>query len=205
MRKLIVLSFTTLDGVMQAPGGPGEDESGGFRYGGWTYPFFDEFSGKEMIDQIDRPIDLLLGRKTYEIFASYWPLQDITSNPVAASFAKACKYVVSKSLKKADWDPSCILSGNAEEEIRNLKNSEGRDLQVHGSGNLIQTLWKYDLVDELWLKIFPVVVGSGKKLFEDGGSARNFVLTGTKTSPGGVIFANYKRLGEVRTGTVGSQ
>jgi dihydrofolate reductase len=204
MRKLIVLSFTTLDGVMQAPGGPGEDESGGFRYGGWTYPFFDEFSGKEMIDQIGGPIDLLLGRKTYEIFASYWPFQDINSNPIAASFAKACKYVVSKSLKKADWGSSCILSGNAEEEIRNLKNSEGRDLQVHGSGNLIQTLWKYDLVDELWLKIFPVVVGFGKKLFENGGLARNFVLTGTRTSPSGVIFANYKRSGDILTGTIGS-
>jgi dihydrofolate reductase len=201
MRKLIVLSFVTLDGVMQAPGGPKEDTSSGFKYGGWTFPFFDNFMGEVMTGQMDHDFDLLLGRKTYEIFASYWPFQDTEKDPVTAGINKARKYVVSRSLKKTDWSNSFIIKGNVPGEIRKIKEANGPEIQVHGSGNLIQTLWKNDLVDELWLKIFPVTVGPGKRLFADGTLAGGFELIESKTSPAGVIFANYKRAGEVRTGS----
>ena len=203
MRKIIVLSFISLDGVMQAPGGPEEDPTEGFRYGGWTFPYFDDFAGREMIDQIDRPFDLLLGRKTYEIFSAYWPLQDTSQNIIAERFENAKKYVFSNTMKTADWKDSYILSGNPGEEIRKLKNTSGHDLQVHGSGKLFQALLQYDLVDELWLKIFPVVLGSGSGLFEKGPFAGSFELIESKTSPSGVIFANYRRLGDIKTGTIG--
>lgn len=199
MRKIIVLSFITLDGVMQAPGGPGEDTSGGFSYGGWVAPYFDEASGTIMEKQM-KPADLLLGRKTYEIFASYWPdhaeywpgINDVT------------KYVVSRTMKKsdADWENSVLI--NSLEDIRKVKNSEGLDLQVHGSGELIQLLLKNDLVDELWLKIFPLTLGQGKKLFQSGAIPAAYELTESTVTPAGVIFASYRRAGEVRTGTVGA-
>lgn len=196
MRKIIVLSFITLDGVMQAPGGPEEDTSGGFAYGGWVAPYFDEESGKAMANQM-KPADLLLGRKTFEIFASYWPkhadmwpgVNDVT------------KYAVSSTIEKSDWQNTVFLRNV--EDIQKIKASEGSDLQVHGSGNLIQTLLKHDLVDELWLKFFPLTLGSGKRLFEDGTIPAAFALTETFATPSGVIFANYKRAGEVVTGTVG--
>jgi len=201
MRKIIVLSFITLDGVMQAPGGPDEDTSSGFKYGGWAAPYFDEAAGKIMEKQM-KPADLLLGRKTYDIFASYWPghaefwpgIMDVT------------KYVLSNTLKHTDplvsgWKNTVILKSLA--DIEQLKNSEGSDIQVHGSGELIQLLLKNDLVDELWLKFFPVTLGIGKKLFEKGTIPASFELRETAVTPSGVIMANYKRAGAVKTGTVG--
>jgi len=199
MRKIIVLSFITLDGVMQAPGGPEEDQTGAFiRYGGWTVPYFDDFLGKTMTEQMSRPFDLLLGRKTYEIFAGYWPYQ---KDPSAAGINTAKKYVASKTPLKLDWSNSTLISGDLVQEIKKLKEQDGPELQVHGSGNLIQTLLKHDLVDELWLKIFPITLGIGKRLFAEGTTPAAFTLREAKTSPCGVIVASYDRAGEVKTGS----
>jgi dihydrofolate reductase len=200
MRKIVVLSFISLDGVMQAPGGPEEDTSNGFKYGGWTAPYFhaaDEAAGELMEKQM-RSADLLLGRKTFEIFADYWPehadqwpgINDVT------------KYVMSKTLDKSDWQNSVFLE--SVDDVKKLKNSEGSDIQVHGSGNLIQILLKHDLVDELWLKTFPITLGNGKRLFGEGTLPAAFTMTESLVTPGGVIFANYKRAGDVKTGTVGA-
>jgi dihydrofolate reductase len=197
MRKIIVLSFITLDGVMQAPGGPEEDTSGGFEYGGWTAPYFDEAAGKIMEKQM-QPADLLLGRKTFDIFASYWP-QHADSWP---GINDVTKYVMSTTMTESEWSNSVFLKSL--EDIEKLKTSEGPDLQVHGSGQLIQLLLNNDLVDELWLKIFPLTLGQGKKLFADGTIPAAFTLTESTVTPSGVIFANYKRAGEVKTGTVGA-
>ena len=197
MRKIIVLSFITLDGVMQAPGGPQEDTSGGFKYGGWTFPYFDEFAGKIMGEQMKQPFDLLLGRKTYEIFASYWP-EHADGWP---GVNETTKYVASNTLTNPQWNNSVVLSGDVVVQLKKLKTEDGPDLQVHGSGNFIQTLLKNDLVDELWLKIFPITLGGGKKLFAEGTIPAAFTLTDSKVSPSGVIFANYKRAGEVVTGS----
>lgn len=199
MRKIVVLSFISLDGVMQAPGGPEEDTSGGFKYGGWTAPLSDETSGKIMGEQMSMPFDLLLGRKTYDIFAGYWPTQGPPS--VAEPFNKCTKYVVSGSSPKLIWKNSVLIDGDVVAKIKKLKQGDGPMLQVHGSGNMIQTLLKNDLVDELWLKIFPVTLGNGKKLFADGTMPAAFELTESKTTPLGVIFVNYKRAGEVKTGS----
>jgi dihydrofolate reductase len=196
MRKLIVLSFITLDGIMQAPGGPEEDTSSGFKYGGWTVPYFDEFLGKIMGEQMGKPFDLLLGRKTYEIFADYWPHH----NDEGSILNKARKYVASNSPLKLEWNNCVLLQGDIIEEIRKLKAQEGPELQVHGSGNLIQTLLKADLVDELWLKIFPIMLGKGKHLFAEGTIPAAFTLEESKTTPKGVIVASYKRAGEIKTG-----
>jgi dihydrofolate reductase len=200
MRKIVVLSFISLDGVMQAPGGPKEDTSGGFKYGGWTVPFADEFSGKMMTEQMSMPFDLLLGRKTYDIFADYWPKQD-PSGYVAGPFNKATKYVVSSSSPKLIWENSVLIEGDVAAKLKELKQQDGPLLQVHGSGNLIQTLLENDLADELWLKIFPVTLGKGKRLFAEGTIPAAFELTDSQTSPKGVIYANYKRSGEVKTGS----
>ena len=197
MRKIIVLSFISLDGVMQAPGGPKEDTSGGFKYGGWTFPYFDEFSGKIMAKQMSMPLALLLGRKTYDIFAGYWPEHESDWPGINS----ATKYVASKTLKKSKWENSVIINKNVVEELKKLKKGSGPDLQVHGSGNFIQTLLKNDLVDELWLKFFPVTLGPGKKLFDKGTIPAAFKLVESKTSPSGVIFALYKREGKVKTGS----
>lgn len=200
MRKIIVLSFITIDGVMQAPGGPKEDTSGGFKYGGWTVPYFDDFLGKVMGEQMSKPFELLLGRKTFEIFASYWPeheddwpgINDVT------------KYVVSNTLTKHEWKNSVFLNDDVVQNLKKLKEQDDPDLQVHGSGNLIQTLLEHDLVDEFWLKIFPVTLGRGKRLFGEGTIPAAFSLEESKTSPNGVIIANYKRAGEVKTGSFGT-
>ena len=197
MRKLIVLSFITLDGVMQAPGGPEEDPSGGFKYGGWTVAYFDDFLGKIMGEQMSKPFDLLLGRKTFEIFASYWPHHE----DEWPGINDATKYVVSNVLTTHEWQKSVFLKGNVVDEIKKLKQQDGPDLQVHGSGNLTQTLLQHDLVDELWLKIFPITLGVGKRLFAEGTIPAAFTLTESKTSPSGVIIASYKRAGEVKTGS----
>lgn len=201
MRKIVVLSFISLDGVMQAPGGPDEDTSGGFKYGGWTAPYFDEFSGKIMDQQMSMPFDLLLGRKTYAIFAAYWPTQGPSS--VSVPFNKATKYVVSGSSPKLTWENSVLIEGGVAAKLKKLKQQDGPMLQVHGSGNMIQTLLKNDLVDELWLKTFPVTLGKGKRLFAEGSMPAAFTLTDSLISPSGVIFANYKRSGQVKTGTIG--
>lgn len=200
MRRIIVLSFISLDGVIQAPGGPQEDTSGGFKYGGWTVPYFDDTLGNIMGAQMSKPMSLLLGRKTFEIFASYWPhhenewpgINDVT------------KYVVSNTLTKHDWRNSIFVKGNVADEIRKLKQQDAPDIQVHGSGNLIQTLLRHDLVDEFWMKIFPVTLGKGKRLFGEGALPAAFTVTESKILPTGVVVANYKRAGEVKTGSFGT-
>jgi dihydrofolate reductase len=197
MRKIIVLTFLTLDGVMQGPGGPTEDTSGGFTYGGWTVPYFDEFLGTVMTEQMSQPFDLLLGRKTFEIFASYWPHHP----EEGAGINKATKYVASNTLKSHEWEKSVFLSRDVAEEIRKLKAGEGPELQVHGSGELIQTLLEHDLVDEFWLKIFPVTLGMGKRLFDKGTIPAAYTLVDSATSPSGVVVATLKRAGEVKTGS----
>jgi dihydrofolate reductase len=197
MRKITVLSFITLDGVMQGPGGPEEDTSGNFTHGGWTVPYFDEFLGDVMTEQMSQPFDLLLGRKTFEIFASYWPHHE----EEGAEINRATKYVASNTLTAHEWEKSVFLSGDVVDAIRQLKGGDGPDLQVHGSGELIQTLLEQDLVDELWLKIFPVVLGTGKRLFGNGTIPAAYTLVDSKTSPSGVIIATLKRAGDVKTGS----
>lgn len=197
MRKLNVLTFITLDGVIQAPGGPEEDTSSGFKYGGWTVPYFDEFLGKVMGEQMSKPFSLLLGRKTFEIFASYWP--DHENNWPGIN--DATKYVASNTLTSHEWKNSVFLKGDVAEKVKRLKEEDGPDLQVYGSGDLIQTLLKNDLVDELWLKIFPITLGKGKRLFDEGTVPAAFKLLESKVSPNGVIVANYVRAGEVKTGS----
>jgi dihydrofolate reductase len=198
MKKLIVLSFITLDGVMQAPGGPTEDPSGGFTYGGWTVPYFDDFAGQVMAEQMSKPFDILLGRKTFQIFASYWP-QHSEEWP---GINQATKYVASDTLTSHAWENSVFLKRSVlVDEIKKLKQQDGPDLQVHGSGNLIQTLLVQNLVDELWLKIFPITLGTGKRLFAEGTIPAAFKVSETKVSPSGVIIANYERAGDVKTGS----
>jgi dihydrofolate reductase len=201
MRKLIVLSFITLDGVMQAPGGPEEDPTGGFKYGGWVAGYFDDFLGKVMVKQMSKPFDLLLGRKTYEIFAAHWPYVKTKEDPIAAGINNAKKYVASKTLKKLDWRNSELIKGDVAKEVKKLKEQDGPEIQVHGSGNLIQTLLKHDLVDEIWLKIFPITLGRGKRLFAEGTIPVGFKLLESEISPSGVIIATYMRSGEVKTGS----
>lgn len=197
MRKIIVSTFITLDGVMQAPGGPEEDTSGGFHYGGWTASYGDEVFNKIMQKQMESA-DLLLGRKTFEIFAGYWP-QHASAWP---GINDVTKYVMSETVEESDWKNTVFIKNVA--DIKNLKNGEGSNLQVWGSGKLIQTLFAEDLVDELWLKTFPLTLGSGKKLFAEGTIPAAFTLTESTITPGGIIAANYKRAGEVKTGTVGA-
>jgi dihydrofolate reductase len=197
MRKIIVLTFITLDGVMQAPGGPEEDLSGDFKYGGWSAPYGDEVSGKIMQKQMEAT-DILLGRKTYDIFASYWP-QHADYWP---GINDVKKYVLSNTIKESDWNNTEFLTSVA--DIEKLKNSEGGDIKVWGSGELVQLLLKHDLVDELWLKTYPVLLVKGKKLFSDETTPAAFEVTESAVTPDGVIFANYKRAGEVKTGTIGA-
>ena len=197
MRKITVISMITLDGVMQAPGGPEEDTSGGFKYGGWVAPYGDEAGGKVM-EKLMKPSDLLLGRKTFEIWASYWPVH-ADSWP---GINDVTKYVMSTNVKKSDWKDSVFLNSVA--DIEKLKNSEGSDIKVWGSSQLIQLLLKNDLVDELWLIIYPLTLGEGKKLFDNGPIPAAFTLMESSVTPSGVMIGNYKRAGEVKTGTVGA-
>ncbi len=187
---------------MQAPGGPEEDTSSGFKYGGWTAPYFaaaDEAAGEMMAKQM-KSADLLLGRKTFDIFAAYWPKHA----DMWPGINEVTKYVVSNTLgeNKTDW-PNVVFLKTVD-DIKKLKDSEGGDIQVHGSSVLVQTLLKHDLVDELWLKTFPITLGTGKRLFGEGAIPAAFTLTDSLGTPNGVIFANYKRAGEVKTGTVGA-
>lgn len=196
MRKIIVLSFITLDGVMQAPGGPEEDPSESFEYGGWSAPYDDEAAGKLMQKQL-APADLLLGRKTFDIFAAYWP-KHAEHWP---GINEVTKYVLSSTVDKADWN-NCVFI-NSVADIKNLKNSEGADIKIWGSSKLVQLLLKHDLVDEFWLNIHPVVLGKGKRLFGTDSMPAAFELAESLVTPSGVIMANYKRAGEVKTGTMG--
>lgn len=197
MRKIIVLTFVTLDGIMQGPGGPTEDTSGGFTSGGWTVPYFDEALGAIMGAQMGQPFDLLLGRKTFEIFASYWPQHE----EEGAGINQATKYVASNTLTSHEWNKSVFLKGDIADEIKQIKQQDGPDLQVHGSGNFIQTLLAHDLIDEFWLKIFPVTLGKGKRLFDTGTLPAAYTLVESHVTPSGVIIANFKRAGEVKTGS----
>jgi dihydrofolate reductase len=202
MRKVIVLSMITLDGVMQAPGGPEEDTSGGFKYGGWMAPYSDEVYDKVVQKEL-KPADYLLGRKTFEIWAGYWP----EHGDFWPGINEGTKYVFSKNMKKSDpivtgWENSIVIKNLA--DIKKLKNSKGSDIQVWGSGELVQLLLKNDLVDELRLKIHPLTLGKGKKLFDNGTIPAAFTLMESIVTPSGVIIASYKRAGEVKTGTVGA-
>lgn len=205
MRKIIVQEFITLDGVMQAPGGSDEDMENGFKYGGWTAPYFaeaDEAAGDFMKRWMEST-DILLGQKTFELFAKYWPKHA----DMWPGILDVTKYVVSDAMNEQDvaesgWENSILLKNV--DDIKKLKNSEGSAIKVHGSGNLAQTLFKYDLVDELCLMTFPITLGTGKKLFADGTIAAAFTLTDGLVTSNGVICAYYKRAGEVKTGTVGA-
>ncbi len=188
----------TLDGVMQAPGGPEEDTSGNFKYGGWTVGYWDDFMAEVMAIQMGKPFDLLLGRKTYEIFAGYWPH---ATNEPAHKLNEARKYVVSTKLTILDWNNSTLISGDTVDLIKKLKTRDGPEIQVHGSSNLIQTLLRNDLVDEFRLKIFPLTIGTGKRLFGDGTMPAGFKLVECKISTKGVIIATYVRDGEIKTGS----
>ena len=187
----------TLDGVMQAPGGPQEDTSGGFKYGGWVAPYGDEASGKVM-QKLMQPADLLLGRKTFEIWENYWP----EHTDYWTSINDVTKYVLSTTRKNSGWKNSVFFNSLA--DIEKLKNSEGSDIQVWGSGELIQLLMAHDLVDELWLMIHPLTLGEGKKLFAGGPIPAAFTLLESTVTPGGVIMAHYKRAGDVTTGNTGA-
>jgi dihydrofolate reductase len=200
MRKVIVLTFVTLDGVMQAPGGPQEDTDGGFKYGGWGVPHFDERLGAIMNEQMTKPRDLLLGRRTYEIFASYWPEHEGEWPGINS----ATKHVVSDARTDSLWDNTVFIKDDIVEEIRRLKQQDGPDLQVHGSSQLLQTLFKHDLVDELWLKVFPITLGTGKRLFGEGTIPAAFKLTHSEATPSGVVIATYERAGDVKTGSFGT-
>jgi len=198
MRKITVLSMITLDGVMQAPGGPQEDTSGDFKYGGWTVPYIDQVGNQEVIKELQQPTDFLLGRITFEIWAAYWPHHA----DIWPGINEGAKYVMSRTIKKSDWKNSIFIQ--SVEDIKKLKDSEGLDIQVWGSSKLIQLLLQHDLVDELRLKIYPLTLGSGIKLFGDKAIPAAFKLKQSLVTSTGVILANYMRAGNVTTGTVGA-
>ena len=199
MRKLVVLTFVTLDGIMQAPGGPEEDKSGAFPFGGWSVGYWDDVLEKEMGEQMGHPFDLLLGRKTYDLFASAWPQLDPDS-----VINKYRKYVVTHRPIPDEteiWKNSIRIDGDIAKEIKKLKEEDGLEIQVHGSSDLIQTLLQSDLVDELWLKIYPVILGKGKRLFGEGTIPAGFELAESKASPSGVILAKFRRAGDIKLGS----
>jgi dihydrofolate reductase len=198
MRKIVVFMMVSLDGVMQAPGGPEEDTSGGFKYGGWTVPYSDESFGKILNEELSVPFDLLLGRKTYEIWNAYWPKQ---TGPIADPFNKANKYVVSDKGVNLTWKESILIHDDVPAKIKALKQEDGPVFHVWGSSVLIQTLLKNDLIDELRLRIYPVTLGAGKRLFGEGTIPAAFKLLDSQALPSGVILANYKRSGKIKTGS----
>jgi dihydrofolate reductase len=198
MRKLVTSTFVTLDGVMQAPGGPEEDESGTFEWGGWSVNYWDGTLDQAMTAVFERKPELLLGRKTYDIFAAYWPN---STEPGADDLNNAKKYVVSRTLDKVDWNNSTLIKGDVVAEIARLKEQDGPELQVHGSSNLIQTLLKHNLIDEMHVLIFPVVIGQGKRLFGEGTNPSGFKVVDSKTSGTGVVIATYQRSGDLQTGS----
>jgi dihydrofolate reductase len=198
MRKLKVTTFLTLDGVMQAPGGPEEDPSGGFRHGGWSVSYWDDQLSQEMAEFMGRPYELLLGRKTYEIFAAYWPQ---STDPGADGLNSARKHVASTTLRSVTWNNSTLIKGDVPAYVTNLKQQSGPEIQVHGSGQLIQTLLQDDLVDEFHLLVFPIVLGSGKRLFAGGTVPAAFKSRDVKTTGTSVIIATYARSGAVKYGS----
>ncbi len=201
MRKLVVTTFLTLDGVMQAPGGPEEDPSGGFEHGGWLVPHADDDMGRQMVEWFAGAEDFLLGRGTYEIFAAHWPYVPTQDDPIAKALNTLPKHVVSRTLDHVDWEGAQLVQGDAIEAIRALKDRDGGELQVHGSAALIQTLLQHDLVDELRLMIYPVVLGEGKRLFADGTVPAGLRLTSSSTTSTGVVVLTYYRAGEVAVGS----
>lgn len=204
MRKLVVASFLSLDGVMQAPGGPDEDREGGFAHGGWVVPLFDDQMVRYMTDLTSRAGALLLGRKTYDIFAASWPLSG-DDDPIGSVYNRIPKYVASRTLQSADWQHTTILRGDVAAEVANLKEQDGGEIQVAGSGDLIQTLLKHDLVDEFHLLLFPALIGSGKRLFAGGTIPRGLKLVATTTSSTGVTITTYERHGALAYGAIGPE
>jgi dihydrofolate reductase len=200
MRKLAVSVFSTLDGVMQAPGGPEEDPTGGFTHGGWSVNYWDEMMGQVMDAAMANPFDLLLGRKTYEIFAAHWPFAG-DEDPAARRLNEATKYVVSNTLRTLTWRNSRLVAGNAADEVARLKSQDGPELQVHGSSQLIQALLAAGLIDELRLWTFPLVLGHGKRLFGKGAVPAAFSVADARSSTTGVLITTYRRAGAVRTGS----
>jgi dihydrofolate reductase len=199
MRQLMVNTFLTLDGVMQAPGGPEEDDSGGFTLGGWSVNYWDDLMGQVMTETMSAPFDLVLGRRTYDIFAAYWP--HAPEEAGAKPLNDATKYVASRSRPTLEWGPSVPIEGDAAEGIAALKKEDGPELQVHGSGNLIQTLMRHNLVDQYRLWVFPLVIGSGKRLFSDGTIPTALNLVDSAVSTTGVVIATYEPAGEIVTGS----
>ncbi|AZO11919.1 MULTISPECIES: dihydrofolate reductase family protein [unclassified Mesorhizobium] len=198
MRKIIAATFVSLDGVMQAPGGPEEDPVGGFKFGGWTFHYFDEVAGAALDELFSKPFALLLGRRTYDIFAAYWPYQ---KDKIADAFNPATKYVATHRPDSLTWENTHSLGPDVVARLRQLTEEDGPDLLIQGSGNLIQTLLANGLIDEIRLMIFPLLLGKGKRLFGDGAMPAAFRLTRSQASSTGVIMANYERSGEIRTGS----
>jgi dihydrofolate reductase len=198
MRELIVTTFLTLDGVMQAPGGPGEDNDG-FAFGGWSVNYWDELMGQTMSEFMGKPFDLVLGRKTYDIFAAYWP--NAPEKAGGKPLNDATKYVASRGDPALEWSRSVLIEGDVAEGIAALKREDGPELQVHGSGNLIQTLMRHGLVDRYVLWVFPLVVGPGKRLFADGTVSATLRLTDNKVSTTGVVIGTYEPAGEIAVGS----
>ena len=202
MRELIVNTFLTLDGVMQAPGGPEEDPNGGFEHGGWSVGYWDEQIENAMGESMSRPFDLVLGRKTYEIFAAHWPQSD---DPGAELLNNATKHVASTTLTALEWENSKLIKGDASEGIRALKHQDGPELQVHGSANLIQTLLEHGLIDEFRLLVYPLVLGEGKRLFDRGAVPAGLELLSSQVSATGVIMATYRTGAEIRYGSFAAE
>lgn len=197
MRKVIVISHMSLDSVIQSMGAPDEDTSGGFTYGGWIAPYSDDVLGTVVRKEMNMPFDLLIGRKTFEIWERYWP-QHADIWPGVNS---ATKYIASNTITSSEWQPTVFLSGNIAEKVTEIKQQPGPDLHVYGSGNLLQTLMKHDLVDAFWLKIYPLTLGSGKRLFAGGTIPAAFKVTESQVSPSGIIIVNYERAGAIKTGS----
>jgi dihydrofolate reductase len=204
MRPLVVTTFLTLDGVMQAPGGPGEDPSGGFSYEGWVVPFFDEAMGEQVTRWFTGAEDFLLGRGTYDIFYASWPKM-ISDDPISQGLNFKQKYVASRTLTSVEWDTAELLQGDVGDAVRKLKAGDGGELQVHGSAGLVQTLLREDLVDELRLIVFPVVLGKGKRLFGDGAIPGTWRLAAHSATPSGALIASYQRAGGIETGSMGPE
>ncbi|NRP73778.1 hypothetical protein ILFOPFJJ_04691 [Ensifer psoraleae] len=201
MRKIVVGAFVSLDGIMQAPGGPDEDPTGGFKYGGWVAPYFDETMGAAVDEMFAKPFDLLLGRKTYDIFAAHWPYAG-ADDPIGTLFDRITKFVATRNPDfKLGWQNSQSLGSDVVATLRKLKSEDGPDLLTQGSTDLLQTLFRNDLVDEMYVSIFPVVLGKGKKLFGDGASPMALKLVNSKVSGSGVTVNKYVRAGEVVTGS----
>jgi dihydrofolate reductase len=199
MRELVTTTFLTLDGVMQAPGGPEEDDSGGFAFGGWSVNYWDDLMGQVMGDFMGKPFDMVLGRRTYDIFAAFWP--HAPEEAGAKPLNDATKYVASRGRPTLEWDTSVLIEGDAAEGVAALKQGDGPELQVHGSGNLIQTLMRHNLVDRYHLWVFPVVIGSGRRLFSDGTVPAGLRLVDSTVSTTGVVIGTYEPAGEIVTGS----